>query len=275
MLKNPDSENVASPHPSFRVVNTGSAALNLNGMEVRYWINSDSNAGQQVQAFIDWAGKLPQGSTISQNLTVSTVQKAQGTQNYYISFKFNSSVVLAPNEFAEVQARFNKSDWSSMLQSNDWSFASGQVYARTDKMTAYVSGALVYGNEPTAQTNNQTASISSVLSYPNPAASGGTTYLQYTVSGGTIQAQSADNKLMTVDDPDAVVTLAVFTAQGRLMWKQTVTGISNVCAGTHSVQWDGKSAAGHKLAAGTYVLKVSIKSKGVENSKNFVILILN
>ncbi|MBN2754287.1 MAG: endo-1,4-beta-xylanase [Candidatus Goldbacteria bacterium] len=275
MLKNSDSENVSSPHPSFRVVNTGSASLNLNGMEVRYWINSDSASGQQVQGFIDWAGKLPQGSTITQNMSVSAVQTALGTQNYYISFKFNSSIVLAPNEFAEVQARFNKTDWSSMLQSNDWSFASSQVYARTDRMTAYVSGALVYGNEPSAQATNLTASISSVLSYPNPAVSGDTTYLQYTVEGGTIQSQSADNKLMAVDDPNAVVTLAIFTAQGRLMWKQVITGVSNVCTGKHSVQWDGKSAAGHKLAAGTYVLKVSIKSKGIENSKNFVILIGN
>jgi len=80
---------------------------------------------------------------------------------------------------------------------------------------------------------------------------------------------------MTVEDPDAVVTLAIFTSQGRLVWKQAITGVSNVCAGPHSVKWDGKAASGHKLAAGTYVLKAGIKSKGNESSKNFVILILN
>jgi len=274
-LKNTDMDNVTSPHPSFRIVNTGSSALNLNGMEVRYWINSDSTSGQTVQAFADWAGKLPQGSTITQNITVSAVQRVQGTQNYYVSFRFNSAVTLAANEYVEIQSRFNKSDWSMMQQSNDWSYAANQNYTVTNRMTAYVSGALVYGTEPTAQVTNQSATISAVTGYPNPATSGGTTYLQNTVAGGTIQSQSGDNTLMTVEDPDAVVTLAIFTSQGRLVWKQAITGVSNVCAGPHSVKWDGKAASGHKLAAGTYVLKAGIKSKGNESSKNFVILILN
>ncbi len=275
-LKNTDSNSTTSPHPVIRIINTGSALLNLNGMEVRYWINSDSTSGQQVQAFVDWAGKLPQGSTITQNITVSAVQKVQGTQNYYISFRFNSAVTLATNEYVEIQSRFNKTDWSVMQQANDWSYAANQTFINSLNITVYSAGALVYGYEPTAVVNNQAATVSSVLSYPNPAVSGGTVNLQYSILPGGTTVQSADgtNTLMTVEDPDAQVMLEVFTIQGRLVWKQTVTGVSNVCAGPHSVQWDGKTASGHKLAAGTYVLKVSIKSKGSINSKNFVILIL-
>ena len=32
-------------------------------------------------------------------------------------------MVLQPGQMIQIQSRFNLSDWSNMLQSNDWSYA--------------------------------------------------------------------------------------------------------------------------------------------------------
>jgi hypothetical protein len=243
-------------------------------VEVRYWFNYDGSS-QSVQAFLDWAGKMPQGTTVSQNVQVSVVTQAQGTQTHYLRLRFTNSMVLQPNEYVEIQARFNKSDWSTMLQSNDWSYAAYTDFTTSSQITGYVNGALVYGQEPTAQAQSQGAQVASVMSYPNPVSGSGTT-LSYEIagSGNGISAQSAGEVDYTIPDPDAKVTLDIFTVTGRLVWKKELSGVSNVSTGRHIVNWDGRSAGGHELAAGTYILKVSVLSNNQVNSRSFVIVML-
>ena len=258
------------PQPFIRVLNTSSSSLNLNNIEVRYWFNYDGT-GQGVQAWLNWAGKLPQGTTINNNVQISVVTTNKGTQTHYVSIKFTGGVTLQKNEYAEVQFRFNKSDWSNMQQDNDWSFAAYSNFTTWDRITAYLNGMLVWGNEPTATISNQNSIIASVQSYPNPANSNNGVTLEYNISGSGISSQEMN---YVVPDPDAKVKLQIFTSTGRLIWEKELTGAANISAGKHAIYWDGKTSGGHNLAAGTYIFKVTINSKGKIESKTFVILML-
>ncbi len=281
-LKSGDTNNSTnSPHPQIRVVNTGTTALNLNNVEVRYWFNYDASAGS-AQAWIDWAGKMPQGQTVSQNVQAEVVTQVVGTQTHYMRLRFTNSMVLQPNEYVEIQSRFNKNDWLNMLQSNDWSYAAYTDFTIWNRITGYVNGSLAYGQEPTAQAQGQGAKVAGVLSYPNPASGSGAT-LSYEIAGSSkanaLSAQDAADSsgvqsLQQIPDPDAKVTLDIFTAAGRQVWKKELSGVSNVSTGKHVVNWDGKSAGGHELAAGTYILKVSVLSNNQVNSRSFVIIML-
>ena len=111
-----------SPHPQIEVANTGTTALNLNNVEVRYWFNCDCT-GQSVQAWVDWAGLIPAGTSVTGNIQTTVVPTNLGGQTSYISYKFTGGIVLQPGQMIQIQSRFNLSDWSNMLQSNDWSFS--------------------------------------------------------------------------------------------------------------------------------------------------------
>ena len=269
-LKSADTNSTtSSPHPHIRIVNSGTAALNMNNVEARYWLSYDGT-GQGVQAFVDWAGKMPQGTGVTGNVLVSVAAKTQGTQTHYMSIKFTGGLILQPGESVEIQTRINKTDWSSMLQSNDWSYAAYTSFTMSNRITGYVSGAKVWGDEPSAAVSGQAAQVSSVLSYPNPS-TGDLTTLSYTIAGTGITALDTN---YTIPDPDATVTLKIFTISGRKVWEKSLSGVQNVSAGTHIVSWDGKSSGGVKLAAGTYTLNVKVNSNGETNSKDFVIIML-
>jgi hypothetical protein len=169
---------------------------------------------------------------------------------------------LNPGEFVdyvEIQARFNKSDWSQMVQSNDWSYLNTQNWTDWNKVTAYVNGGLVYGNEPaTAQTSG--ATVAKVLTYPNPATGTGAT-LTYQIAApqAVISAADVSSGQVYMLDPSSTVSLGIYTAAGRLIWKTVLSGSSNISVGDHAISWDGKTSGGQKLAAGMYTLKVEIK----------------
>ena len=257
-FKSGDNNNSTnSPHPQFRVINTGSTAVNLNTVEVRYWLNYDATAAT-IQAWVDWAGKN-NGVSMTNNVQVSMVQTTKGGQTHYMSVKFTGNVTLNPNEYVEVQARFNKSDWSQMVQSNDWSYLNTQSWTDWNKVTAYVNGGLVYGNEPAAA-QAAGATVAKVLTYPNPATGTGAT-LTYQIAAPQTAVSAADvsSGQVYVLDPSSTVSLGIYTAAGRLIWKTVLSGTSNISVGDHAISWDGKTSGGQKLAAGMYTLKVELK----------------
>ena len=264
------SDSTNSPHPQIRIVNTGTSAINLNTVEARYWINCDCT-GQSVQAWLDWAGKLPQGTSINSNVQLTVVAKTQGAQTHYISVKFTGGIILQPNEYAEVQMRFNKSDWSNMLQSNDWSYAAYNDFTNWSRITGYINGVKVWGDEPTAGTTSQSAQVVDVLSYPNPATNGSGTTITYSIGSSGVTAGDVN---YSISDADAEVMLKIYTISGRMIWSKELRGISNVSTGKHAIYWDGKTSGGREIAAGTYILKVELKSRGEVSSKSFVIVML-
>ncbi len=259
------SNNTNCPKPQFRVINNGSSPLNLNTVELRYWFNCDC-AGQNVQAYIDWAGRLPQGWSITSNVSVSVMPTNKGGQTHYLSVKFNGDVTINPGEYAEVQSRLNKSDWSSVLQSNDWSYPSSSAWLEWPRVTGYMNGRLAYGNEPVS-VQVPAVVVNSVITFPNPATSDSGANFNYSIartSEGNASV-SLDNTI-SVPDSAAKIKLAVYTMSGRLIWSRILEGASFVSVGEHSIKWDGKSSGGRSLSAGTYTLKVDLLTSSGNSS---------
>ena len=268
-----------SPHPQINVINTGTTALNLNNVEVRYWFNCDCTSGQTIQVWVDWAGEMPSGTNVTSDILTSVQPTTLGTQTNYVSIKFTGGITLQPNQYVQVQMRYNKSDWSNFSQSEDWSYADYTSFTTWSRITGYENGSLVWGQEPSASTGGS-AQVASASSNPNPSTSASGSTLAYTISGSSgstassIKAQGAGSVNYAIPDPAAKVELRIFTSSGRLIWKKDLSGVSNVSAGQHIVNWNGKTSGGETLAPGTYVLNVIVISNGQVSSKSFVIVIL-
>ncbi|WP_318152551.1 X2-like carbohydrate binding domain-containing protein [Paenibacillus terricola] len=133
-----------SINPRIRILNTGTTALNLADIKVRYYYTSN---GTQSQVYaIDWA------SISSTNITGSfvTMPTAKTNADTYLEIGFTSAAgTLAAGQSVDIQIRFNKSDWSNYTQTDDYSYNStATAYADSTKATGYTSGVLAWGIEP-------------------------------------------------------------------------------------------------------------------------------
>jgi hypothetical protein len=262
LLSGVTSDSTNSPHPQIQIVNTGTGPLNLNNVTVRYWFNCDCT-GQAIQAWVDWAGLMPAGTSVTGNVVTSVQSTSLGGQTDYVLYSFTGNLVLQPGQSIQIQSRFNKSDWSNMLQDNDWSYAANTAYADDLKITGYVNNGLVWGSEPAAAAA-PALQVASAVAYPNPSTGNGTT-LDFTLSGGAAG-------LLT--DSSAKITLAVYTTGSRMIWSETLPAGTYGTTGQHDVYWNEKDLAGSGLSNGVYYLRVSVTSHGQTTNSTARILIL-
>jgi hypothetical protein len=222
---------------------------------------------------VDWAGLLPAGTSVTSNVHATVVPVSKGGQTDYVSYKFTGNLVLQPGQMIQIQSRFNKSDWSNMTQSNDWSFAPNTSFKDATQVTGYIAGTLVWGQEPVAAPAALKAS--SAVVFPNPSTGNGTT-LSFTLNGNQTgpvgSVLDANNPLLL--DPNAKITLSIYTTAWRLIWTQTLTGGAYGTTGEHELYWNEKDLKGAGLANGVYLLKVTVESNGQTSSTLARILIL-
>lgn len=133
-----------SINPQLKLINSGDEPIDLSDVTLRYYFTSDSEQGHQF--FSDWA------SIGNQHVTGAFVKlpTATATADHYLQIGFsNDAGVLQPGQSAFIQTRFSKLNWSSFNQANDYSFdALSTTYQDNTKVTGYVAGQLVWGNEP-------------------------------------------------------------------------------------------------------------------------------
>jgi hypothetical protein len=278
LLSGVTANSTNSPHPQIEVANTGTGSLSLNNVEVRYWFNCDCT-NQTEQSYVDWAGLMPAGTGVTGDVLTTVQATSLGGQTNYVSYKFTGNLVLQPGQKIEIQGRFNKSDWSNMLQSNDWSFAAYTSFTQWNHITGYVNGSLVWGQEPAAAAS-AALKTASVQAYPNPSTGSGVNLAVNLTGSGTGSSASAKASLdsglteETGVDPNALVTLKVYTITGRLLWSTTVTGASIGSSGAHTVYWNERDLKGAGLANGLYVVACTVKSEGVTTTTTSKLLIL-
>jgi hypothetical protein len=271
LLSGATSDATNSPHPQIQIVNTGTGPLSLNNVTVKYWFNCDCT-NQTIQAWVDWAGLIPQGTSVTGNVHVAVDPTSLGGQTDYILYSFSGNLVLQPGQAIQVQSRFNKSDWSNMSQENDWSFAPYTGFTDASQVTGYLSGSLVWGQEPAG--SQAALTVASAVAFPNPSTGNGTT-LSFSLAGaagGTSQPSLA-NPLQV--DPNAKVTLRIYSLSFRLIWSQTLTGGAYGTTGEHELYWNEKDLSGAKLANGVYFLRVTVESNGHSTTSTSKILILS
>jgi len=133
-----------SIYPKFKLTNTGSSAINLSDVKLRYYFTVD---GDKEQTF--WCDWSPVGSSNVTGTFVKMSPTAKGADQY-LEISFSSGAgTLAANTSIEVQGRFAKADWTNYNQADDYSFnSSASSFTSWDKVTAYISGARVWGVEP-------------------------------------------------------------------------------------------------------------------------------
>jgi hypothetical protein len=140
-----------SIYPKTKLINQGSAAVNLSTVTIRYYYTVDGDKSQSY--WCDYAAiTSPTQSTITSAVTGKFVKMATPVTgaDYYLEIGFTSAAgSLAAGGTVEIQSRFAKTDWTNYTQTGDYSFnPTASNYTDSTKVTAYVSGALIWGTEP-------------------------------------------------------------------------------------------------------------------------------
>jgi hypothetical protein len=117
--------------------------------------------------------------------------------------------------------------------------------------------------------------VSSAVNFPNPSTGTGTT-LSFNLTGSATgtTASLLDSNHPPLLDPNAKITLSVYTTTWRLFWTQTLTGGAYGTTGEHELYWDERDIHGAGLANGLYILRVSVDSNGQKSSTLGKILVL-
>ncbi len=142
LAKTGTSSSTQQPSPGIEIYNTANTAVDLRDVKVRYYFTVD---GEKPMSVDFWT------TTAKQNVNAQFVKMAvpASQADHYLEIGFTDSAgVLQPGSKVGVYTWFNKSDWSSFNQTNDYSFTNSADSVESNKVTGYVSGALKWGIEP-------------------------------------------------------------------------------------------------------------------------------
>lgn len=131
-------------NPRIKLVNTGTTAVNLADVKLRYYYTIDSEKDQSF--WCDWSTV---GSSNVTGIFAKLSAPVSGADSY-LEIGFTSGAgSLAAGASAEIQIRVSKNDWSNYTQTGDYSFDPiDTAYVDWSKTTGYVAGALQWGIEP-------------------------------------------------------------------------------------------------------------------------------
>jgi hypothetical protein len=137
-------DNQIKPH--LQIVNTGASAVALSTLTIRYWYTIDTV--QPQTAWCDFA-TLGCSNIVESFVTVSPSRPGADT---YLQVGFASgagNLAASGGTTGEIQARFNKNDFSNYTETGDYSYDPTKTsYADWIKVTLYQNGTLVWGTEP-------------------------------------------------------------------------------------------------------------------------------
>lgn len=129
--------------PYVRIYNDGSSAIAYSDLKIRYWYTKEG-AGSPVFT-CDYAAL---GKSHVNGSFVNTAGS-----NYYLEVSFDASAGSLPanDDSGDIKLRITNSDWSTLDESNDYSF-DGNIssYTEYSNITLYQNGSLVWGTEPNA-----------------------------------------------------------------------------------------------------------------------------
>jgi chitodextrinase len=127
---------------AVQLVDTGTTAVNLSTVKLRYWFTPEAGAG----TFSTWCDYAVLGCS-SITGSVKSGGSAPGA-SHYLEVGFGSGSLAAGASTGEIQLRLNKTDWSNFNEADDYSRTTGTTYADASHVGVYIDGVLVWGTEP-------------------------------------------------------------------------------------------------------------------------------
>ena len=186
--------------PQLRIVNTGSQAVPLTELKVRYWYTKNSTQAEQY--FCDWAQI---GCSNIRAQFVSLSQPVSGADSY-IELSFTGGSIPAGGNTGEIQNRIHFTNWMNYNETDDWSYNGAQMtWGPSTRITLYRNGVLVWGTEPGGGSSPPTPTVTptptptstptptptpSAAPTPTPSA-GGSLVVQYRAA----DTNAGDNQL--------------------------------------------------------------------------------
>jgi mannan endo-1,4-beta-mannosidase len=123
---------------SIKVVNTGTAAIPLNNINVRYWYTLDGTGAQ--------AGTCT-NAMHSCTISFQSATPAKPTADQYAVISFASGSLAPGADTGETIIQFHGT--GAYNQGNDYSFSNtGANFVDTQHITGHVMGKLVWGAAP-------------------------------------------------------------------------------------------------------------------------------
>ncbi len=131
-------------NPRYKITNTGTSAIPLTDLTLRYYYTIDSAKPQSF--WCDWS-HVGSSNVTGNFVTMGTPKTNADT---YLEIGFTSGAgSLGVGQSIEIQTRINKNDWTNYTQTNDYSFDStDSSYVDWNNVPGYLSGSLEWGNEP-------------------------------------------------------------------------------------------------------------------------------
>ncbi len=130
-------------YATFNIKNTGTSAVSLSNVKLRYYFTKDGSAG--LNFWTDYA-------QIGASNVSGAFASASGTNSdTYLEISFGSGAgsIAAGGQTGEIQIRIAKSDWSNFNEANDYSFdGTKSAFSDWNKVTLHQSGTLVWGVAP-------------------------------------------------------------------------------------------------------------------------------
>lgn len=136
------SDNVIKP--GFNLVNSGTSAIPLTELSVRYYLSSESSTFTAQNSWIDYA------AVGVANVRARFVAATCPGTNGYFEVYFVGGTLGAASQTGEIQARVSKANWSAYNESNDYSYIANQsTLANSNTITVYRNGTRISGTPPT------------------------------------------------------------------------------------------------------------------------------
>jgi fibronectin type 3 domain-containing protein len=133
-------------YATFNIKNTGTTAVNMSDLKLRYYITKDTTSAS-LNFWTDWA--QVGSNTVSGSFGSVSPTKTNADTYLEISFSSAAGSIAPGSQSGEIQIRIAKNDWSNFSESNDYSFdGTKSSFADWNKVTLYQSGSLVWGIEP-------------------------------------------------------------------------------------------------------------------------------
>jgi hypothetical protein len=140
---NPDQQLYAL----FQILNTGTTAVPLSSLTMRYWLTDQAPSDPLVFA-CDWA--QVDCSNVTSKFVVLATPVAKANTYLQIGFTAAAGSIAPGQNSGEIQTRIHHASYSDFDTSLTYSFISDPsfVYANTQTVTLYLNGVLVWGVEP-------------------------------------------------------------------------------------------------------------------------------